>query len=404
MENYNDINSMSGIEFEFLCKTLLEKMGFETVTTKASGDGGIDLIAYNHQPILSGKYIIQCKRYSGSVGEPIIRDLYGVVTSERANKGILITSGYFTSSAIKFANDKPIELIDGNKLNALLNNYGLANFNEINNRNGHYFGSFSIEYTKYKSSLKENPLDYEALQKLIHLFMQAIIHDTMSGIYNPNKQIYDEAIDECDFYLSRIMLCQTPQCVYTVNYCKCILHFLKGDINQSYIYSKHTLEVISNHIKDTYSLEEMMSIVAIAYNHIQLALLLNLDAEANNTYEKWQNFFLQRIEELKSQIADDSLDWADPDEDINDILEFMESQNEDAIKEINFLTNPFTLSNIYLVTSFLFFYSSKIPKDDFSLSLFDEYNIAKTSFEKENEKVIGINGFPKWDNYYICKS
>lgn len=122
MENYNDINSMSGIEFEFLCKTLLEKMGFETVTTKASGDGGIDLIVYNHQPILSGKYIIQCKRYSGSVGEPIIRDLYGVVTSERANKGILITSGYFTSSAIKFANDKPIELIDGNKLNALLNN------------------------------------------------------------------------------------------------------------------------------------------------------------------------------------------------------------------------------------------------------------------------------------------
>ena len=36
------------------------------------------MIAYNHEPVLSGKYIIQCKRYSGSVGEPIIRDLYGV--------------------------------------------------------------------------------------------------------------------------------------------------------------------------------------------------------------------------------------------------------------------------------------------------------------------------------------
>lgn len=121
-----DINSLSGVGFELICQQLLENMGFETETTKASGDGGIDLIAYNHQPLLSGKYIIQCKRYSGSVGEPIIRDLYGVVTSERANKGILMTTGYFTKSAITFAGEKPIELIDGNKLRELLTNYDIG--------------------------------------------------------------------------------------------------------------------------------------------------------------------------------------------------------------------------------------------------------------------------------------
>ena len=38
-------------------------MGFYVETTKASGDGGIDLIVYNNQSILSGKYIIQCKWY-----------------------------------------------------------------------------------------------------------------------------------------------------------------------------------------------------------------------------------------------------------------------------------------------------------------------------------------------------
>lgn len=101
----NDINSLSGIEFENICKNLIENMGFSVETTKASGDGGIDLIAYNHEPVLSGKYIIQCKRYSGSVGEPIIRDLYGVITAERANKGILMTTGFFTKSAIAFAED-----------------------------------------------------------------------------------------------------------------------------------------------------------------------------------------------------------------------------------------------------------------------------------------------------------
>ena len=117
------IDTLSGVEFEHVCKRLLENMGFSVETTKASGDGGIDLIGYNTQPLLSGKYIIQCKRYAGSVGEPIIRDLYGVVTSERANKGILLTTGYFTKSAISFAQDKPLELIDGLQLKELINRY-----------------------------------------------------------------------------------------------------------------------------------------------------------------------------------------------------------------------------------------------------------------------------------------
>lgn len=122
----NDINSLSGIEFENICKYLIENMGFSVETTKPSGDGGIDLIAYNYEPVLSGKYIIQCKCYSGSVGEPIIRDLYGVITSERANKGILMTTGYFTKSAIAFAEDKPIELIDGKQLDTLLKKHGAS--------------------------------------------------------------------------------------------------------------------------------------------------------------------------------------------------------------------------------------------------------------------------------------
>lgn len=120
---YEDINSLSGVEFEQVCKRLLENMGFDVETTKTTGDGGIDLIAYNHQPLLSGKYIIQCKRYVGSVGEPVIRDLYGVITSERANKGILMTSGTVTKQAQLFAQDKPIELIDGVKMRDLLKDY-----------------------------------------------------------------------------------------------------------------------------------------------------------------------------------------------------------------------------------------------------------------------------------------
>ena len=121
----NDINSLSGSEFEQLCCSLISKMGFEVELTQASRDGGIDIIARNNQPFVEGVYIVQCKRYSGVVGEPIIRDLYGVVSSERANKGILITTGTFTKDAVNFAKGKQIELIDGTKLTSLLEAYQL---------------------------------------------------------------------------------------------------------------------------------------------------------------------------------------------------------------------------------------------------------------------------------------
>jgi hypothetical protein len=123
--SYHDkeIATLSGEEFETLIKKLLENMGFDVSITKVSGDGGIDLIAYNPQPIFGGKIVVQCKRWSGPVGEPVIRDLYGVVMSENANKGILITNSYFTSSAINFSKGKQLELIDGIALDKLLEKY-----------------------------------------------------------------------------------------------------------------------------------------------------------------------------------------------------------------------------------------------------------------------------------------
>jgi HJR/Mrr/RecB family endonuclease len=114
-----------GRDLEDLTKRLLTAMGLKTTTTKTTGDGGIDLIAVSESPVFSGTYIVQCKDWANPVGEPIVRDLYGVVTSERANKGILITTGSFTPAAVRFADGKPLELIDGDGLAKLLRQFNL---------------------------------------------------------------------------------------------------------------------------------------------------------------------------------------------------------------------------------------------------------------------------------------
>lgn len=115
-----------GQEFEGVTQRLLSSMGLRMTTTKVSGDGGIDLIAISESPVFAGTYVIQCKDWSTPVGEPIVRDLYGVVTSERANKGILITTGRFTAAAVQFAEGKPLELIDGAMFDQLLRQHGVG--------------------------------------------------------------------------------------------------------------------------------------------------------------------------------------------------------------------------------------------------------------------------------------
>jgi hypothetical protein len=120
MIDVSQISAMSGQEFENLVAVLLKSMGFQVQSTKASRDGGIDLIVHCDVPLHQGKYIVQCKRYDSSVGEPCVRDLFGVMIAEHANKGILVTNSVFTSSAHAFASGKPLELIDGNRLLQLL--------------------------------------------------------------------------------------------------------------------------------------------------------------------------------------------------------------------------------------------------------------------------------------------
>lgn len=119
-----NIENMTWEEFEILIKILFEKQNFIVSSTSRTNDGGIDLIANKDDLIFQGKYIIQCKKYSGNnkVGVRDVRDLYGVVNAERAIKGIIITTTDFTEEAIKFANGKQIDLINRSKLMNLIQN------------------------------------------------------------------------------------------------------------------------------------------------------------------------------------------------------------------------------------------------------------------------------------------
>ncbi|MEJ7742215.1 MAG: restriction endonuclease [Nocardioidaceae bacterium] len=70
----------------------------------------------------------QCKRYKGSVGPDAVRDFRGAM-SGRGDKGLLITTGTFTSEAQRESvrqGTTPVDLIDGESLCNLLKRYELG--------------------------------------------------------------------------------------------------------------------------------------------------------------------------------------------------------------------------------------------------------------------------------------
>ncbi len=106
--------------FERLAQRLLRESGFtQVVVTGQSGDGGIDghgTLQIN--PLVSFRVLFQCKRYAKSVSPSQVRDFRGAMAG-RADKGIILTTGTFTSEARREASRDgvpPIELIDGEKL------------------------------------------------------------------------------------------------------------------------------------------------------------------------------------------------------------------------------------------------------------------------------------------------
>jgi len=120
--NLMDLNPY---EFEALVANLFEKMGLESKLTRSSRDGGVDCIAYDPRPVLGGKVVVQAKRYKHTVGVSAVRDLYGTMMNEGANKGILVTTSGYGPDAFEFAKDKPIELIEGGGLLFLLQEIGV---------------------------------------------------------------------------------------------------------------------------------------------------------------------------------------------------------------------------------------------------------------------------------------
>ena len=137
-----NLAAMDWEEFEHLVRQVFEwefsDKGGEVNVTQSSRDGGVDAIVFDPDPIRGGKIIIQAKRYTNTVPVSAVRDLYGTIINEGANKGILITTSDYGPDSYKFAQGKPITLLNGGHLLYLMEKHGRharIDIQEVKNKN-----------------------------------------------------------------------------------------------------------------------------------------------------------------------------------------------------------------------------------------------------------------------------
>ena len=124
LQNPAYVYSLDSWEFEGFVAEVFRRYGFKADVTQRTRDGGKDIVAqFEMGGVLYTTYF-ECKQYAQNrpVGVNVVRELYAVMDRDRVDKGVIVTTSYFTRDAIAEANmlNGRITLIDFNALQKLM--------------------------------------------------------------------------------------------------------------------------------------------------------------------------------------------------------------------------------------------------------------------------------------------
>lgn len=108
----SNLDVMTGDEFEKSLLKLFRKLDFKAELTLASGDQGADLLLYKNNV----SYAVQAKRYSTKVGNKAVQEVIAGRLFYQTEAAIVVTTNYFTPSAIELARKSKVIIWDRDNL------------------------------------------------------------------------------------------------------------------------------------------------------------------------------------------------------------------------------------------------------------------------------------------------
>lgn len=125
-ENPQTLYCLTSRKFEEVMAEIYNRLGYKVELTKATKDGGKDIILRKPDILGDFVYYVECKKYSSNnpVGVGIVREFSGVINMDKVNGGIIATTSYFAKDARDLILDHDlsfqIKLHDYDKIKGLL--------------------------------------------------------------------------------------------------------------------------------------------------------------------------------------------------------------------------------------------------------------------------------------------
>lgn len=108
-------DSMTGEGFEEFCAEQLRMNGWTAHLTRASGDQGVDVIAEKR----GVRVVLQCKKYSGTVGNNAVQEIVAGKAYERAHHCAVVSNSRYTPAAEQLAAANGVLLLHYSDLSRL---------------------------------------------------------------------------------------------------------------------------------------------------------------------------------------------------------------------------------------------------------------------------------------------
>lgn len=109
-EHPNELYNLTSREFEEFMAQLYNKLGYNAELTKATRDGGKDIILRKPDILGDMVFYVECKQYNAKnkVGIDIVQRFAGIIEMDKVNGGIIATTSFFSSDAEKWIMEKDL--------------------------------------------------------------------------------------------------------------------------------------------------------------------------------------------------------------------------------------------------------------------------------------------------------
>lgn len=116
--------------FKSKCIEFLEKFNLEYVHSIWADDHELEIAMNDETPVVGGSYIALCiiDPPGKTVNAIKVKGFLDTVKGEGASRGILITTGYFTTEAINLIEDEPVELVNLVAFISYLKKFGIYEY------------------------------------------------------------------------------------------------------------------------------------------------------------------------------------------------------------------------------------------------------------------------------------